>query len=83
MSDEPLKFEEFRRRREKNVDLVACARCKKQILATTIRCPECGVHFTGAAEDFVSDPRSRIWIGWIVLAAMLLLAMLLGTIGLQ
>jgi hypothetical protein len=51
MSDEPLSFEEPRRRRDANADLVPCARCKKRIPALSTRCPECYVHFSGAAEN--------------------------------
>jgi hypothetical protein len=45
MSDDPLNFEEHRRRCEEDASTVRCARCKKWIVATATRCPECGVHF--------------------------------------
>lgn len=86
--DEPLSFEEHRRRRDKNPSLVPCARCGKKILATATRCPECGVHFQGEAQEFthVSEreaPNSGAPVWTIVLAALLLSAMLVGVVGLR
>jgi hypothetical protein len=78
MSDEPLNFEEHRRRRDRNAELVPCARCKKMILSTSVRCPECGIHFQGEAYDFApptGGSGSHTLI--IVLAVLLLIAILL------
>jgi hypothetical protein len=80
MSDEPLNFEEFRRRREENASTVRCAKCGEWIVATATRCPECGVHFQGEAQDFGDAPESAGVRGgapgWVVvLAALLLVAM--------
>lgn len=82
MSEEPLNFEEYRRRREENASTVRCARCRKWIVATATRCPECGVHFQGEAQDFAPDkgrsagPRgTSAWV--VVVAVLLLLAMTL------
>ena len=52
MSDEPLNFEEFRRRREENASTVRCAKCGEWIVATATKCPECGVNFQGEADGF-------------------------------
>ena len=54
-SDEPLNFEEHRRRRDDNPSLVPCARCGQRVLATATRCPECGVHFQGEAQEFTHE----------------------------
>ncbi|MDB5312926.1 MAG: hypothetical protein JWO38_7128 [Gemmataceae bacterium] len=87
MSDEPLNFEQHRRRREENASTVRCARCGKWIVATATRCPECGIHFQGEAQDFAAegDPAlgSRGAPAWVVVIALLLmLAMLVGVLGL-
>lgn len=74
MDDEPLNFEEHRRRRPADTDVVPCARCKKPIPAVSTRCPECGVHFSGAAEDFVQEGRGgRGTPTWVVVVAVVLL----------
>ena len=82
--DEPLSFEAHRRRRDENPSL---ARCGKTILATATRCPECGVHFQGAAQEFTHDSerdaptrRAPVWV--LVLAVLVLFAMLIGVLGL-
>ena len=83
MSDDPLNFEEHRRRREENPSTVRCARCKEWIVATATKCPECGVHFQGEAQDFADAEEgsgSKTWV--IVVAVLLLLAMLVGGLGL-
>jgi hypothetical protein len=86
MSDELLSFEEYRRRRDENPDRVRCARCGKSILATVIRCPECGVHFQGEAYEFTHPSqrgsgrtRTRRWV--VAVAVVLLAALVLGAIG--
>ncbi len=83
MSDDGhLNFEEHRRKREQGRELVPCPRCYKKILSTSIRCPECGVHFDGEVYDFVSTPSgilSRTHI--IVLIVLLLLTLLLSMFG--
>ncbi len=85
--DEPLNFEAHRRRRDENPSLVPCARCGKTILATATRCPECGIHFQGEAQDFVHeserDVSTRSTPAWVVaLAVLVLIAMLIGVLGL-
>jgi len=87
MSEEIYSFEEHRRRRDKNLDLVRCARCGKMILATATRCPECGVHFQGEAYDFEHPAErggGRRLRGWVLLVAIVLLAALVvSSIGLR
>jgi hypothetical protein len=85
--DRPLSFEEHRRRRDDNPSLVPCARCGKGILATATRCPECGVHFQGEAQEFAHESEREppvrgapMWV--LVLAVLLVLAMVLAVIGL-
>ena len=86
MSDEPLSFEEHRRRREENASTVRCARCGKWIVATATQCSECGIHFGGEAQDFV-HPTERnegtrstpIWV--LAVAVLLVLAMLVAALG--
>jgi predicted amidophosphoribosyltransferase len=70
-----LSFDEHRRRHEDDDDRVRCARCGKTILATSLRCPECGVHFQGEAQDFVRPSEQRVAIKplWVIVAAVLLL----------
>jgi hypothetical protein len=80
--DEPLSFEEARRRRDDNPSLVPCARCGRRILATVTRCPACGIHFQGAAQEFTHESEREPPAGapaWVVVLAVLVLAaMLLG-----
>jgi predicted amidophosphoribosyltransferase len=85
-SDEPLIFEEHRQRRDDNPSLVPCARCGKRILATATRCPECGVHFQGEAQEFTHaserEPAGSGTPAWMtVVAVLLLLAIVIGVIG--
>jgi len=86
VDDEPLNFEEHRRRREENASTVRCVKCGEWIVATVTRCPECGVHFQGEAQDF-SHPSERLadqsgFPKWVVIVAVLLLvAMLIGMLG--
>lgn len=70
-----LSFDAHRRRRDEDDDSVRCARCGKTILATSLRCPECGVHFQGEAQDFIhpSDRPSTAKPLWVIVAAILLL----------
>jgi hypothetical protein len=87
-TDEPLSFEEHQRKRDANPSLVPCAKCGKRILATATRCPECGIHFQGQAQEFTheseSEPATNGTPKWvIVVAVLLLLSMLLGVIGLR
>jgi hypothetical protein len=84
--EEPLSFEEHRRKRDENPSLVPCARCGKRIFATATRCPECGIHFQGEAQEFTHNSERELGSGstptWvIVLAALLLLAMLIAVLG--
>jgi len=75
MSEEPLSFEEHRRRRDENASAVQRVKCRKWIVATATRCPECGIHFLGEAQEFSfpsgpdSGTGSRTWL--VVLAAVL------------
>jgi len=85
LADETLSFEEHRKRREANASTVRCAKCAKWIVATATRCPECGVHFQGEAQDF-ADPANETtshgtpkWV--LVLAALLVVAMFIGAIS--
>ncbi len=72
MPDDVLKFDDHRRQRE-DAGLVRCFRCSKMILGSVTRCPECGVHFDGAAEDFAvpSNLRSRSWTIATILAVVI------------
>jgi hypothetical protein len=87
MSDGPLNFEEHRRRRDENASTVRCARCREWIVATATKCPECGVHFRGEAQDFAPGEGSAGERGtprWVVVVALLLmLAMLVGVLGVR
>ncbi len=84
-ADEPMSFEEYRRKRDENPSLVPCARCGKQILATVTLSAQCGVHFRGEAQEFTHaserDAPIRGAPAWVViLAVLVLLAMLLGVV---
>ena len=45
-------FENRRRAREHDPDLVKCAHCGRLISKYETTCPKCGVHFRGAAFQF-------------------------------
>jgi hypothetical protein len=80
VDDELLSFEAHRRRREENASTVRCVRCGKWIVATATRCPECGVHFQGEAQEFIHpSEQSRASTGpsaWVIAVAVLLIAVL-------
>lgn len=80
MSDEPLSFEEHRRRRQADADLVPCPRCRKRIPALSTRCPACGIHFSGAAEDFAQESEGGRGPPTWVVVVVLLVAMLAGVL---
>jgi predicted amidophosphoribosyltransferase len=85
MSDDPLSFEQHRRRREENASLVRCARCGKSILVTLTRCPQCGVHFQGEAQDFSHEseqPAAGRSLWFVAAAIVLLIAFTLTVLGL-
>jgi DNA-directed RNA polymerase subunit RPC12/RpoP len=79
VGDNTLNFEDYRRRRDEDADLVRCARCGKRILATVVRCPECGVHFQGEAQDYLhaSERPDGGRSGWVVVLLIVLLAALI------
>jgi uncharacterized C2H2 Zn-finger protein len=86
VSDDVLSFEDYRRRRDENASLVRCARCGKRILATLTRCPECGVHFQGEAQDYLhpserAGSRPRHWL--VAVAVLLLIAFAVSALGLR
>lgn len=65
-------------RQEENPNLVPCARCRKKILMTSTRCPECGVYFQGQALEFTHPSEQRReakgakgWIVWVALLSLL------------
>ena len=60
-------------------DFVSCARCGRSILATATRCPECGVHFQGEAQDFyhASERPRGGRVGWLWLVVVLVLCVML------
>ncbi|MFS2101884.1 hypothetical protein ACCC97_23275 [Variovorax sp. Varisp85] len=56
-------------------DEVPCIRCKEPIFGYALRCPHCGVHFSGRAEDFAPNeglPRRAKAIVALVAVALLL-----------
>lgn len=84
---ESLNFEKHRRQREENASVVRCVRCGRWIVATATRCPECGVHFQGEAQDF-SHPSERptgsgtpSWV--VVVVILLLVALVVSVLGLR
>ena len=88
MDDEPLSFEEHRRRREENAGTVRCARCGLWIVATATRCPECGVHFHGEAQEFSHPsegsrtvPGLRLWLVAVVVFLLVTMTVRLLWLG--
>ena len=75
MGDDILSFKDHRQRQDENASLVRCARCGKRILATATRCPECGVHFQGEAQDYLhpSEQPTGGCTGWVVAVAFVVL----------
>ncbi len=86
MSDDILNFKRHRKHLEENASLARCARCGKSIVATSTRCPECGVHFQGEAQDYlhpIEQPAgSRIGWGWVVIV-VLLVALLISAMSIR
>src|SRR6185437_14021117 len=58
MADDVLKFGDYGEAQNDEDSLIRCARCGEKIPAISTRCPECGVHFQGEAQDFFhpTDP---------------------------
>ncbi|WP_198085234.1 hypothetical protein [Variovorax sp. E3] len=53
---------------------VPCIRCNEPVFGYALRCPHCGVHFSGRAEDFApKEGLSRRTKALIALAAVALL----------
>lgn len=83
LTDDVLSFDEHRRRLTESANTVRCAKCGEWILATAIRCPQCGVHFQGEAQDFVhrsgQSPRRLKLPVWVIIAAIVVvIAMILN-----
>ena len=82
MSDQILNFEEYRRRREESDEEVRCAHCGRWIPAVATRCPQCGVHFAGEAQDFVHPSeqttrgRAPLWFVAVVLVLVMILVLI-------
>jgi predicted amidophosphoribosyltransferase len=76
MSDEPLGFEEHRRRRD--AGLVTCGRCQRAIPANVRQCPKCGIPLGGVvggvARPALSGSRA---LAWAVVVVLLLVVVLL------
>ncbi|WP_413748946.1 hypothetical protein [Variovorax sp. Varisp62] len=55
-------------------DEVPCIRCKEPVFGYALRCPHCGVHFSGRAEDFApKEGLSRRAKALVTLVAVALL----------
>jgi predicted amidophosphoribosyltransferase len=76
MDGDTLRFDDHRSRHELDAGRVRCARCGKSIMASATRCPECGVHFQGEAQDFLhpSDRPTNRRLLWRIAIVLLLVA---------
>jgi len=71
-------------------DIVPCAKCGELIAAQAIRCPHCGIHFSGSACDFVPEEQtyrmrsaSRLRrVAWTILTVIVITAILTLLTGL-
>src|ERR1035437_3073399 len=57
---------------------VSCPRCQTPISGSATRCLNCGLHFSGRAEDFVPKKGRSIWVTLVISA--LLLVFLVATV---
>ncbi len=76
MDEETLSLEAHRRGQFQDLHTVRCAKCGKSILATSLRCSECGVHFQGEAQDFFhpsEQQNAHARRNWVVVTAIILL----------
>jgi hypothetical protein len=55
---------------------VPCVRCKEPVFGYALRCPHCGVHFSGRAETFA--PREGVSLRTKMIVALVALALLLA-----
>jgi len=55
---------------------VPCVRCKEPVFGYALRCPHCGVHFSGRAETFA--PREGLSLRTKMIVALVALALLLA-----
>ena len=91
MRDDDDDIDEYQEEEDREEDDVRCARCRKWISAFASRCPECGVHFQGQAQDFddEEDRYQSIFYGsqrglpvWVIVTALVLLTMsILGAVS--
>ena len=80
----PLNLGEYLARVEDEGERVECARCGMFIPAATPRCPHCGIHFNGMAEDFTPGAQGREdrrCVRAYVLLIVFVLGVLLGVLG--
>lgn len=54
---------------------VPCVRCRQPVFGYALRCPHCGVHFSGRAESFAPKPglsrRTRLIVALVAVALLL------------
>jgi len=79
-------IDEYADEEDREEDDVRCARCRKWIPGFSTRCPKCGVHFQGQAQDFDDEEdeyQQRNGLpAWVIMTALALLAlMILGVFG--
>ncbi|QNK70471.1 hypothetical protein [Variovorax sp. PAMC26660] len=55
---------------------VPCIRCKEPVYGHALRCPHCGVHFSGGAEAFA--PKEGLSLRTKMLVALVAVALLLA-----
>lgn len=71
-------IDEYEEEENREEDYVRCARCRRWIPAFSTRCPECGVHFQGQAQDFDDEEEEYqrrglpLWVIWTAIVLLVL-----------
>jgi hypothetical protein len=83
MTKDIIRFEEQDRSQDDDDNEVKCARCGKMIPGDSLRCPKCGVHFQGQAQDFyhASEMPTAGQPMWVIVTAVVLLLFTIAVIA--
>lgn len=84
MAKDIIRFAAHDRSQDDGDDEVKCARCGKMIPGDSLRCPKCGVHFQGQAQDYyhASEMPTTGQPMWVIATAVVLLIFMIAVIAL-